>query len=92
MNTRCKQLMTKENLNERLSRSNRLLDKSSFVFIQGEVDSENDDEEDKISPEEVERPLPVSKDGLNFDALIRNKVELDHFQNFLETRHKQGEQ
>ncbi|XP_066929473.1 regulator of G-protein signaling 22-like [Clytia hemisphaerica] len=66
---------------------------ASFVEndeLEGEEEVEEDDEEDKISPEEVERPLPVSKDGLNFEALIRNKVELEHFQTFLETRHKQG--
>ena len=60
------------------------------IFGQPESESDNEDEEDKISPEEVERPLPATKDGLNFEALIRNKMELEHFQNFLETRHRQG--
>ena len=62
----------------------------SHLNNQPESDTEDEEEEDKISPEEVDRPLPVSKDGLNFEALIRNKTELEHFQNFLENRHKQG--
>lgn len=49
-----------------------------------------DEEEDKISPDEVDTPIPSSKDGVDFEGLLKNKTELEYFQSFLESRHRQG--
>lgn len=49
-----------------------------------------DEEEDKISPDEVDTLIPSSQDGVDFEGLLKNKTELEYFQSFLESRHRQG--
>ena len=41
--------------------------------------------------EEANRPAPVPKDGITFEALIRNRDEVEHFKEFLNKKHARGE-
>ena len=41
--------------------------------------------------EEANRPAPVPKDGITFEALIRNRDEVEHFKEFLNKKHAKGE-
>lgn len=40
--------------------------------------------------EEANSPLPVPKDGFAFEALIRNRDEVEHFKEFLNKKHAKG--
>lgn len=40
--------------------------------------------------EEANRPLPVPKDGVTFESLIRNREEVEHFKEFLNKKHARG--
>lgn len=53
-------------------------------------DQEEEENSDKISSNEIEEAVPVGKDTLTFDALIRNKTEMEYFQSFLEEKHQLG--
>lgn len=40
--------------------------------------------------EEANRPAPVPKDGITFEALIKNRDEVEHFKEFLNKKHAKG--
>ena len=52
--------------------------------------AEEDHEKERISVEEANRPLPVPKDGVTFESLIRNREEVEHFKEFLNKKHARG--
>ena len=41
--------------------------------------------------EEANRPVPVPKDGITFEELIKNRDEVEHFKEFLNKKHTRGE-
>ena len=56
-----------------------------------QLDSVDDDQEkERISVEEANRPLSVPKDGFTFEALIKNREEVEHFKEFLGKKHAKG--
>ena len=52
---------------------------------------EDDQEKERISVEEANRPFPVPKDGFTFESLIRNRNEVEYFKEFLGKKHNRGE-
>ena len=62
-----------------------------FLCLHFQLDSAEDEQEkERISVEEANRPLPVPKDGFSFETLIRNRDEVEHFKEFLNKKHTRG--
>ena len=59
-----------------------------FFFQFGNAEDEH--EKERISVEEANSPFPVPKDGVTFEALIRNRDEVEHFKEFLNKKHAKG--
>ena len=60
-----------------------------FLFFQF-GNAEDEHEKERISVEEANSPFPVPKDGVTFEALIRNRDEVEHFKEFLNKKHAKG--
>lgn len=56
----------------------------------GLVDTEDEQDKERISVDEANRQIPIPKDGFTFETLIKSRDEVEYFKEFLSNKHTRG--